>query len=71
MSKSMMNAMQILCGAELSTKLELLELTPAALSPHLKMHQSSFYHHLDDHHNDNDDDNNENDDDYNDNDESS
>ena len=41
-----MNAMQTLCGVELSTKLELLGLTVA----HLKMHQSSFYHYLDDDH---------------------
>ena len=47
-----MNAMQTLCGVELSTKLELLGLTVA----HLKMHQSSFYHYLDDDHINNDDD---------------
>ena len=52
MSKPMMNAMQIFCGVELSTKLELLGLTVA----HLKMHQSSFYHYLDDDHINNDDD---------------
>ena len=47
-----MNAMQTLCGVELSTKLELLGLTVA----HLKMHQSSFYHYLDDDHINKDDD---------------
>ena len=38
--KSMMNVMQILCGVEVSSKLELLELTPPAAA-HLQVHQLS------------------------------
>ena len=38
--KPMMNVMQILCGVEVSSKLELLELTPPAAA-HLQVHQLS------------------------------
>ena len=41
MSKQMMNAMQILCGVEVSTEMELSELTRPPTN--LKMHQTTFF----------------------------